>query len=107
MCSVATQNGSSGDDHLGGAVAGANGTYVFAGSTRGDWSGANAGGYDWAVFKVDDQGDILWSWQVTYRILNLSTRMYLSRTVVVCPRFRYRVIPRYWLYVLGQMLLNG
>ncbi|CAN0565340.1 unnamed protein product, partial [Laminaria digitata] len=72
MCSVGTQNGTSGDDHVGGAVVGSNGTYVFAGSTRGDWSGANAGGYDWAVFKVDDQGDVLWSWQVTYRILDLS-----------------------------------
>jgi len=62
---VAFQDGTSEDDHLGGAVVGSDGTYVFAGNTRGDWSGTNAGGYDWAAFKVDAQGDILWSWQVS------------------------------------------
>ena len=62
---VAFQDGTSEDDHLGGAVEGSDVAYVFAGITRGDWSGTNAGGYDWAAFKADAQGDILWSWQVT------------------------------------------
>ena len=58
------QNGTLEDDHLEGVVLESTGTHVFYGITRGDWSGTNAGGYDWAALKVDAQGDILWKWQV-------------------------------------------
>lgn len=60
------QEGTAGDDHILGAVGGPNGTFVFAGRTSADWSGSNAGQYDCLVIKVDDQGDILWAWQVTF-----------------------------------------
>lgn len=58
------QKGTAEDEHLHGGVVGSNGTYVFAGHSEGVWNGTNAGGYDFVVFKVDAQGDIIWIWQV-------------------------------------------
>lgn len=60
----ASQAGTTETDHLTGATIGRNGTYVFAGSTRGDWNATSNGKYDAAAFKVDARGDILWRWQV-------------------------------------------
>ena len=60
-------------DHLGSAVF-ANESYVFAGSTRGDWDGTNAGEYDYVAFKVDTQGDILWKWQVNSRQIAMTVQ---------------------------------
>ena len=68
VCAV--QTGTSVNDHLRAAVV-FNGSYVFAGSTQGDWGGASAGGFDWAAFKVDTQGDILWRWQVRLRKMDM------------------------------------
>lgn len=72
------QNGTSEHDYIDAAAAGPDGTYVFVGSTRGNWSAANAGLEDWIVFKVDAQRDILWTWQVVAGLLHLE-KMQLSR----------------------------
>lgn len=61
---IVFQNGTSDEDYIDGAVAGPNGTYVFVGTTRGNWSATNAGLEDWVVFKIDADRDILWRWQV-------------------------------------------
>ena len=59
------QNGTPEHDYIDAAAAGPNGTYVFAGTTRGYWSATNAGIEDWVVFEEDAQRDILWTWQVS------------------------------------------
>lgn len=67
MCtrtSFALQTGTLADDSIRGAAIGSNGTYVFAGNTRGDLNGTNAGSYDRGAFKIDVEGDIVWTWQV-------------------------------------------
>lgn len=61
----AFQHGTADQDYIDAAAAGPNGTYVFVGTTRGDWSEPNAGIEDWVVFKVDSERNILWRWQVS------------------------------------------
>lgn len=61
---ISFQNGTCDNDYIDGAVAGPNGTYVFVGTTRGNWSATNAGDEDWVVFKIDAERNILWRWQV-------------------------------------------
>lgn len=61
---ISAQSGTSGDDYILGAAVGSDGTYIFGGKTGGSWNATNARGWDWAVFKVDEQGNYLWKWQV-------------------------------------------
>ena len=58
------QRGTGKSDQLISAAFSSDGTYVFGGHTYGDWNATNSGVWDWAVFKVDQQGEILWFWQV-------------------------------------------
>lgn len=68
----ASQNGTDADDFIDATAAGPNGTYIFVGTTGGDWNRTNAGlnrtdagMVDWIAFKVDSERNILWKWQVS------------------------------------------
>lgn len=58
------QGGTDKEDRLYGAIPGDNGSVVLIGNTRGDWSGENSGGADFAAVKLDENGLVLWRWQV-------------------------------------------
>lgn len=40
------------------------GAFVMVGQCEGDWSGESSGALDFAVIKLDADGDELWRWQV-------------------------------------------
>lgn len=63
----ASQAGTADNDLLLGTTIVKNGTYGFAGITRGEWNATNDGVYDGAAFKVDASRDIVWRWQVIGR----------------------------------------
>lgn len=43
----------------------ADGTIVLGGSTEGVFDGSNAGGNDFVIVTLDDDGEEIWRWQVT------------------------------------------
>lgn len=43
---------------------GEDGSVVVAGLTHGNWGAANLGSGDFAAFKLDANGTLLWKWQV-------------------------------------------
>ena len=64
-CAGAAQGGTIDEDYALAAVATTNGTFVLAGTTRGDWGGPNAGDVDFAALKLDADGNVIWKWQVS------------------------------------------
>lgn len=60
------QDGTSEDDILNDVVANSDGSTVLVGSTEGDWNATNAGSRDFAAVKLDEDGTVLWKWQVDY-----------------------------------------
>lgn len=55
----------------------ADGTIVLGGYTEGDWAGTNAGGHDFAIVALDDDGEEIWRWQVTCMALVVYCRKWL------------------------------
>ena len=47
---------------------------VVVGGTGGDWNAPNMGGWDFAAFKLDANGTLLWKWQVTTATLVVDKR---------------------------------
>lgn len=78
----AFQNGTADEDFIDAAVAGPNGTYVFVGTTRGNWTKTNAGIEDWVVFKVDSDWNIIWRWQVSI-CLGIAAFLEISRPPLI------------------------
>ncbi|CAN0401618.1 unnamed protein product, partial [Scytosiphon promiscuus] len=60
-----SQDGTSGDDRLNAVTVQSDGTIVLGGSTEGDFDGSNAGGNDFVIVALDDDGNEIWRWQVT------------------------------------------
>lgn len=47
------------------AMPGDDGSVMLAGRTSVDWSGTNAGEYDFAAVKVDGDGQEIWRWKAS------------------------------------------
>lgn len=62
--SLFRQNGTIGDDFLRAAAMGDEGSVLLVGDTSGNWTGVNAGSFDFAAIKLDASGKELWRWQV-------------------------------------------
>lgn len=46
------------------AISGEDDSVVLGGSTSRDWAGTNASSVDFAVIKIDWDGNEIWRWQV-------------------------------------------
>lgn len=57
-------------DILYGAAASPDGGFFLAGTTAGAWSGSNLGGFDFAVAKINSNGNSVWTWQVRWPVLS-------------------------------------
>lgn len=57
------------------AVDEGDGSMVFAGQSEGSWSGDNAGNSDLVAMKLDANGDLQWTWQVTHEAVGVEDRM--------------------------------
>lgn len=69
------QDGSEYNDYAHGIELDDDGSVVVAGATRGEWAIPNLGEWDFAAFKLDADGNLLWTWQVT----NSGSRMPTQR----------------------------
>ena len=58
------QDGTENSDYMHGAAMGPDGSFVLAAKTFGDWSITNQGEDDFAIVKLDNNGSLLWKWQV-------------------------------------------
>lgn len=47
------------------------GSVVLAGNTDGDWGEVTHSETDFAAVKIDDHGDVLWTWQVSHTRVNI------------------------------------
>lgn len=63
--SCPVQDGTDADEYMQCVTTGAGDTLIMGGVTEGSVSGSNAGGSDIWVAKLDDQGDQMWSLQVS------------------------------------------
>lgn len=60
------QDGTNSTDQASGVVISPDdGSVVVVGRTYGDWEGTSAGEWDFAAFKLDSEGDLVWKWQVS------------------------------------------
>lgn len=59
------QEGYFGTASVRGAAAGAGGSVILAGSVYGNWSGIHQGVEDYAIVKLDSEGNREWALQVT------------------------------------------
>lgn len=58
--------GSQSDDFINGATAAADGSLFLVGDSWGAWGGfTGSGKYDFAVAKLDGNGNLLWAWQAS------------------------------------------
>ncbi|CAM9350235.1 unnamed protein product [Scytosiphon promiscuus] len=58
------QDGTDGEDVASGVVISPeDGSVVVVGSTQGDWDGTSSGEEDFAAFKLDSNGTLIWKWQ--------------------------------------------
>ena len=64
-CTV--KNGTVGDDHINAGGMANDGSVILAGMTSGGYAAENAGDFDFVVIKLDDDGKVLWTWQVKDR----------------------------------------
>lgn len=58
----------SGDNKIQGVTALSDGSVVLVGSTEGDYTSENEGGFDFVVIKLSAEGVIDWTWQVKTKI---------------------------------------
>lgn len=58
------QDGTIAADSVHHVAVGIDGSVFLAGATYGDWSGVNAGESDFAVVKLDADGNETWRWHV-------------------------------------------
>ena len=80
---ISAQSGTSENDYIHDAALGSDGNYIFGGNTNGNWNATHAGLWDWAVFKVDEQGNFLWKWQVNAARSSYGVWTFLLRTEYV------------------------
>lgn len=74
---VARQDGSIEYDVITGAAAGSDGSVVLSGYTYGNWSEMNQGEEDYVAFKLDSNGDVVWTLQVIGQGLRWGERVRL------------------------------
>lgn len=66
------------------ACVGEDDTIVVAGHTDGNWAEGSAGGHGFAAMKIDNDGTILWRWQVGKRSRQSgSSRAFLQHSVML------------------------
>ena len=61
---VVLQDGTEESDHIYAAAGADDGSVIIAGRTWGSYEDVNAGYRDFVAMKFDDDGNIIWKWQV-------------------------------------------
>lgn len=62
------EGSSSADDVMFGAAETSDGSIILCGYTEGNWTAAIQGDYDYAVVKLDSNGEVVWRRQVKGRV---------------------------------------
>ena len=66
-CSV--KDGTVGDDHIYAGGVAKDGSVILAGGTTGGYAAESAGSFDFLVIKLNEDGEVLWTWQVRDRFV--------------------------------------